>query len=316
MALRVSWGDLKIGVAAVIALVALVVSILVFAKVGALHGDTKTIYVTTANANGVLSGTEVWLAGQKVGLVKGIRFRPVTSDTLQRLVIESEILAGRMELLRRDSYADIRPGANLIGSSVIYLSAGTTRAPAIRDGDTLATRLSSSTAGTGALVDTLGARLTALADANRKLLGRLSDPVNSIGAFRTRGIAQLHSARGIASSIVDRATRGSGSIGLAYRGAVPERIGRVFAEKDSIMLLLSSGRGNVGRFRRDSTLPHQIASVRGSLDSLRALISNPYSEVARLRTDTTLKDEMIRVRIQLDSLMRDMKKHPMKYISF
>jgi MlaD protein len=316
MASRVSWSDLKIGVTAVIALVALVVSILVFAQVGALHGDTKTIYVTTANANGVLSGTEVWLAGQKVGLVKGIRFRPVTSDTLQRLVIESEILAGRMELLRRDSYADIRPGGNLIGSSVIYLSAGTTRAPAIRDGDTLATRLSSSTAGTGALVDTLGARLTALADANRKLLGRLSDPVNNIGAFRTRGIAQLESARGIASSIGDRATRGSGSIGLAYRGAVPERIGRVFAEKDSIMLLLSSGRGNVGRFRRDSTLPHQIASVRGSLDSLRALISNPYSEVARLRTDTTLKDEMIRVRIQLDSLMRDMKKHPMKYISF
>ncbi len=316
MASRVSWSELKIGIVAVIALVALGVSILVFARVGALHGDTKTIYVTTANANGVLAGTEVWLAGQKVGLVKGIRFRPVTSDTLQRIVIESEILAERMELLRRDSYAHIRPGGKLIGSLVIYLSAGTTRAPAIKDGDTLGTRLSSPMAQTSALVDTLGTRLTALADANRKLLGRLSDPANSVGAFRTRGIGQLNSTRGIASSIMDRATRGSGSIGLAYRGAVPERIGRVFAEKDSIMLLLSSGRGNVGRFRRDSTLPREIASVRGSLDSLRALISNPYSEVARLRSDTTLKDEMTRVRIELDSLMREIKKHPMKYISF
>jgi MlaD protein len=316
MALKVSWSDLKIGVAAVIALVALVVSILTFARVGALHGDTKTIYVTTANANGVLSGTEVWLAGQKVGLVKAIRFQPVTSDTSQRLVIESEILAGRMELLRRDSYADIRPGGNLIGSVVVYLSAGTTNARPLKDQDTLTTRPSSPMDETGALVDTLGKRLTALADANRKLLGRLSDPANSVGAFRTRGIGQLDSARWIASNITDRATRGSGSIGLAYRGAVPERIARVFAEKDSIMLLLSSGRGNVGRFRRDSTLPRQIASVRGSLDSLRALISNPYGEVARLRSDTTLKGEITRVRIELDSLMRDMKKHPMKYISF
>lgn len=316
MASKVSWSDLKIGVVAVIALVAFVVSILLFARVGALHGDTKTIYVTTRHANAVLSGTEVWLAGQKVGLVKAVRFRPVGSDTLPRLVIESEILADRMEFLRRDSYADIRPGGNLIGSAVIYLSAGTTRAAPIKDGDTIATRLSNPMTEAGAQVDTLGARLTALAEANRKLLGRLSDPSNSIGAFRTRGIGQLNSAHGVASSIMDRATRGSGSIGLAYRGAVPERIAHIFAEKDSIMLLLSSGRGNVGRFRRDSTLPRQIASVRGSLDSLRALISNPYGEVARLRSDTTLKGEITRVRTQLDSLMREIKKHPMKYISF
>ena len=316
MSSRISWADLKIGITAVVALVALIVSILVFARVGALHGDTKTIYVTTSNANGVLAGTEVWLAGQKVGLVKAIHFRPVTTDTLHRLAIQTDILANRMELLRRDSYADIRPGGNLIGSVVIYLSAGTNRAPALRNGDTLATRLTNAMTATATIVDTLGNRLNNLADSTRKMLARFSDPSGSIGAFRTRGIGQLNSVSAIASSIHARATTGDGSIGLAYQGRVPERIGRVFAQKDSIMLLLSSGRGNVGRFRRDSTLPRKIASVHASIDSLRALFSNPHSEVARFRNDTSLTSEIGRVKVQLDSLMKDVKAHKMKYISF
>jgi phospholipid/cholesterol/gamma-HCH transport system substrate-binding protein len=316
MASKVSWSDLKIGITAIIALVALAVSILVFARVGALHGDTKTIYVTTANANGVLSGTEVWLAGQKVGLVKGIHFRPVTTDTLQRLVIETQVLSDRMELLRRDSYADIRPGGNLIGSVVVYLSAGTTNGRPLKDQDTLATRLSNAMTGTAKQVDTLGSRLNDLADSTRKMLARFSDPSGSIGAFRAHGINQVASASAIASSIKARATTGSGSLALAYRGDIPARIGRIFAAKDSIMLMLSSGNGNVGRFRRDSTLPRQIASVRSSLDSLRALMSNPYGEVARFRTDTSLKSEIARAKVQLDSLMHDVKKRPMQYISF
>ena len=266
MASKLSWSDLKLGIVAVITIAAVVVSILVFARVGALHGDTATIYVVTSHAHGVLPGTEVWLAGQKVGLVKAIRFRPVTSDTMERLAIEANILSGRMELLRRDSYADIRPGKNLIGSEVIYLSAGTTGAPAIRNGDTLATRLTNSMTATAAVVDTLGARLNDLADGTRNMLARFSDPSGSLGAFRTRGIGQLNSVSAIASSIHARATRGNGSIGLAYRGRISERIGEVFAQKDSIMLLLSSGSGNVGRFRKDSTLPRQIASIRASVD--------------------------------------------------
>jgi len=316
MSAKVSWADLKIGIASLIALVAIVVSILVFARVGALHGDTKTIYVTTSNANGVLSGTEVWLAGQKVGLVKSIHFRPVTTDTLHRLAIQTDILANRMELLRRDSYADIRPGGNLIGSVVIYLSAGTTGAAPLENGDTIATRLTNAMTATATVVDTLGAQLNNLADSTRKMLARFSDRANSMGAFTTHGVEELRAASAASSSIHGRATSGNGSIGLAYRGRVAERIGQVFARKDSIMLLLSSGSGNVGRFRRDSTLPREIASIHASLDSLRALVSNPHGDAARFRNDTSLKSELARAKVQLDSLMKDVKAHKMRYISF
>lgn len=313
---RVHWSELKVGAIALITIVATAVSVLLFARVGALHGDTGVLYVTTDEATGVLAGTEVWLSGQKVGLVKAVRFRPVSTDTLERIAIETEILADRIPLIRRNAYADIRPGGNLIGSPVIYISSGTAEAPAVKSGDTLAALYAGPMKLLASQVDTLGAKLTAVADSSRKVLALLDNPSTTIGAFRTRGMGQITSGRAVASSIVDRATRGSGTWGLVSRGAVGQRIGRVLAQKDSIALLMSSGRGNVGRFRRDSTLLKQVGRIRAEVDSVRALVFNPASGVARLRSDSTLKREITRARAELDSLMAEIKKHPLRYMSF
>jgi hypothetical protein len=114
----------------------------------------------------------------------------------------------------------------------------------------------------------------------------------------------------------ERALHGSGTLGLAHQNAVGVRIRRVMAEKDSIILLVSSGRGNVGRFRKDSTLLRSVASVRAGVDSIRALFSTAGNGVTRLRSDTALKAAITQSRAQLDSLMRDIKKHPLRYISF
>ena len=313
---RVHWGDLQIGVIALIAIVVTVVSILLFARVGALHGDTQTVYVTTDHAPGVLQGTEVWYSGQKIGLVKAIRFRPINTDTLVRLAIETEILADKMHLIRRDSYADIRPGGNFIGSPVVYIGAGTAAQPALRNGDTIATRESGPIAAVGAQLDTLGVRLNALSDSSQKLIALLSNTSTSIGTFRTRGMAEIGRAQTVMSSLAEKARRGNGTLALAAGGSVGDRVRRVIAQKDSITTLLSSNRGNLGRFHRDSTLLPNIARIRAEVDSLRALLFSPNNQVARLRSDSALKNEITRARAELDSLMTAVKKHPLKFISF
>jgi len=312
MAPRVHWSDLKIGFAAAAILIALVVSILLFARVGGLHGDTVKLYVTTPDATGVLKGTDVWIAGKKVGLVSAVRFRPVTSDTVERVLIEADVLEQYLPLVRGDSRADIRPAGTLIGAPVVYIREGTTGAAALRPGDTVRTRSSSRMAAVGYEIDTLANHLTALADASGNLLDKMSDPFTSVGRFRSHGMQQFRALNGVMSSYVDRATQGNGSVGLAYRGNVADRLKRVLAVKDSISYLMSSGNGNIGRFRRDSTLPRHVASVRAGLDSLRRLVSST-SGVTRLRSDTTLSGEIARARSQIDSLMQEIKKHPKKY---
>ena len=81
------------------------------------------------------------------------------------------------------------------------------------------------------------------------------------------------------------------------------------------MFLVSSGSGNVGRFRRDSTLMREVAKTRAEVDSLRLLFSRPGA-VSRLRTDSALKREMGQARIQLDSLDDGPEEAPSEVQSF
>jgi hypothetical protein len=316
MASRVHWRDLTIGLGAVVVITVLVLSILIFARVGALHGETKKLYVTAPDVTGVLPGTEVWVAGKMVGQVLDVRFRAITSDTLQRMLIETKILTEMFPLIRKDSRADIGPGGTLIGSPVVFIKPGTSRAAPVNENDTVPSRSSSRIAAAGAQIDTLVKDLSAVGTAAGKLVDKLGDPTNTVGALRTRGVQQLGEFSGVIASFSDRATRGNGTIGLAYRSDGGTRIRRVLAAKDSIMFLVSSGNGTVGRFRRDSSLARHVASVRAGIDSIRGMMATPGNSVSKLRSDTTLKSEMARARAQIDSVMQDIKKHPGKYISF
>jgi len=315
MSRSLEWSELKTGVAAFGVIVALTIAILVFARVGALHGDTSSIYVITDEAPGVLNGTEVWLSGLKIGLVKDVHFRSVNTDTAQRIAIHTTILSNRMYLIRRDAYADIRPGGNLIGSPIVFIASGTSAAPALKDGDTLVTRSNSMMKPVGNRVAAIGARVGMLADSGSRVIAILNSQMGTLGKITREGIPKIAATTGGIASMMGKATSGGGSVGLMMQGDFPARVARIRAEIDSITGLLSSGNGNVGKLRGDSTLFRTVAHLRGEIDSLRAAYS-AGNGIARARTDTALAAQMARMRVELGLLMADVKKHPTRYISF
>lgn len=313
---KIHWTELRVGLIAAAALAVLVLVIMLFARVGALHGKKATIFVVTSDATGVLKGTEVWLSGQKIGLVRDVRFRSSSADTSERLIIESEILADRLAPIRRDSRSHIGPGSSLIGVPVVFITAGSIRQPGLKDGDTIHAALVKKVLEIGDEMGAAGTAASSLAVEVKGLVARMSDPRGSVGAMRSRGMPALTSATGRMSSLMNKATKGNGSIGLAMRGNLGGRISQAMAGADSIMTLASSGRGSVGRFRRDSTLVPTIKGMMAQLDSLRALASNPVGTIGRAHGDSTLIREMARSRASLDSLMKDIKSHPLRYIAF
>ena len=137
---QLHWKELTGGVIAAAVIAALTIAILLFARVGGLHGKKVTLYVVTAEAPGVLAGTEVWLAGEKEGVVKEISFRPATVPQLERILITTEFLKEALPNVRRDSYARIRSGGSVIGPPVVYISSGTLASPPLGDGDTVHAR--------------------------------------------------------------------------------------------------------------------------------------------------------------------------------
>lgn len=316
MARETSWKDLKVGIFAAAALAALVISIFLFARVGAIRGDKRKLYVLTGEATGVLKGTEVWLSGQKIGLVTTVDYMPTATPIADRIVVNTEIRAAEFPLIRHDSKVEIRPGGNLIGSPVLMISAGTANSPPVQDGDTLNAVEGVMIEGMMTSVRKVGSEVSALGSDLTKAIAQAKSPSGSSGAFIRNGMPSLSATSAQFSQLQARMTSGRGTIGLATRNGLFARASAIMSSVDSLRAMLTTGDGNVGRFRRDSTLIPQIKGLLAQVDSLRAVASNPVGSIGRARSDSTLATELARVRRELDALMKDIKKHPLRYIAF
>jgi len=313
---QIHWRELTGGIIAVAVIAVLTIITLVFARVGGLHGKKVTLYVLVEEATGVRKGTEVWLAGQKEGLVKDVSFRPASTDTLERLIIKTEFLEEALQVVRRDSYAQIRPAGSFIGAPVVFISAGSATSPQLHDGDTLHTRPKQRIAGVASDISKLEPELSGLTSNMKALSAKLASPSGTLGAARTSGIPQMPEVSARMSRIASKASYGYGTLGMANRTHLMLRASHAMAAADSIRTLTSSNKGSLGRFRRDSTLTTKAAGVLAQLDTLRALASHPVGSIAAAHSDSSLTRELDRTHALLASLIKDIKKHPLRYITF
>jgi hypothetical protein len=313
---RLHWTELKGGIIASAAIVCLVLVTLLFARVGALHGKKVTLYIVTDDATGVLPGTDVWLGGKKEGLVKEVTFRPPSTDTMERLLVRMDFLREGLANVRRDSYAQIRPGGSLIGAVIVFISPGTAASPPVREGDTLRTVEKPSIASLAGDVATIAPEFASLRKEVTDLTLKVSRPVGTLGIVRARGMAQMTDVGGRLSRITARATNGKGTLAMAARTSLFNRASAAISRADSVRALLSSNSGSLGRFRRDTTLAFKAREVMAELDSLSSLLADPMGSIAGSHSDSTLSRELGRSRALLDSVVTDAKKNPRRYINF
>lgn len=309
---QLHWTDLRGGLISAAAIVALVLAIVLFARLGTLHGKKVTLYVLADDATGVLAGTEVWLAGKHSGTVTEVSFRSSGSDTVDRLIITTEFLADDLSHVRRDSWAQIQAGGKLLGTPVVYVAAGSVNFPGLRDGDTIRSRPKPRALDVAGQVTKVGPEFRGLMTEVATLNKKMSSPTGTIGAYRARGMPALGEAGERASRITDKLGGGgggrSGTIGLGMSGGLGERASRVMAAADSVMTLMSSDKGSIGRFRRDTTLMTKARGIVAELDSLVA--------GSKFVSDSALSIQLTRRRALMDSLMKDIKANPMRYITF
>lgn len=313
----ITWSSLTKGLVVIAAVAGLAASILTFARIGALRGDTIRLYMATDRAAGVIKGTEVWLGGQKVGLVRAVQFRPVNSDTTERLTIEMDILKKHAHHIRRDSDVQIRPGTSLIGEPVIYITVGSKNVLALTENDTIRARAQIEGRPSGAsLISSLGDSLVGIANLTKQVMARADTTGDEIVKLRRRTEAQVNEV-GRAWKNFTEGSRLKGTVARVTEDTLlHQTVRRISAEADSIRLLLSNTsdpKGSIGRFRHDSTLMMNIQSLQGQITLLQDRWSS-HSASTESRGDK-IDQEIIKLKIQLDSLVNDAKGHPFRYLS-
>ncbi|MGH7678379.1 MAG: MlaD family protein [Gemmatimonadaceae bacterium] len=306
---RLAWSNLLPGLIAFAALIAVAVGVLVFAGVNRVDGNTMRLHVVTRQAQGVMTGTEVWLAGQKIGLVKRVEFRPPEADTL-RVVLVLDVQEREAEQIRRDSRAEIRTGGTVIGPAVVYLTTGTPRGDRISEGDTLFAQGSADVASSGK-------KLVAIGEDAKPLLA-------DVRALMARARRRRASVEGTLIEVHDGEVALRGRVSR-FRGAfaLPPAAGNTrahaqtaLARVDSLRALLRSPSTSLGRFRRDSSLGETLAAIREELSTVRAAMVSPEGNFGRLTQDSAMTRALSDAQREMTLLMDDFRRRPQRYIAF
>ena len=318
MARPVGWRQLVPGLAIVAVGVAAVAAVFTYARVGALRGDTVKVYALTDNVAGLAQGAEVWLGGRRVGRVGQIGFGSPSTDSSLRIVITAEVLDDYQGQIRRDSYAQIRPGGSLVGAPVLSISTGTSRTAALRDGDTLSTRAQTDLEAVTSRAAVASREFPAII-ANVKLLAaRLSGTKSTIGAIITSdaGAEQMSALARRSARLAGSLSTGSGTVGRALRGDAAGRASEAAAHLDTLRTLLASQQQALGSFRRDSTLLRSVQGLRDEVSIVRALLDEPRGTAGRVLRDSALVRQLSGAEIELAALVADIKAHPLRYVAF
>jgi ABC-type transporter Mla subunit MlaD len=292
-------------------------AVLIYARVGRLPGDKYRLYILTDAARGVIKGTEVWLAGQKVGLVTEIRFAPPGRDTLARLAIELELLEEVQDLIREDSFGQIRSGGSLIGAPVVYITPGTASHPMLTDGDTVEAKPQVDTEGLTSAVALAGRDLPIVIREAKQVRDDMRRATSRLSELQDNGGVSLSVVGSRAAGITQRATRGGGTASLLQRdGKVMARVSSAMRSADTIRALLASESTSYGRFKRDSSLVRQIASVRDEMSILRGLLDQSRGTAGRVANDKAVTDALASVEKELGRTIEDIKRDPLRYVRF
>jgi hypothetical protein len=272
--------------------------------------------MTASRARGVGPGTDVWLAGVRVGVVRWVKFQPPTDDTARRLVIAFEVAARARPRLRRDTRAQIEPGTSRIGAPVVQLTGGTVHAATVEDGDTLASVPQGEVVGARAQLAQAAQDLPVVLNNFNAVRTQIFSPTGTIGAMGQgqdgRRFMQLRSAT---AQLAARASGTRGSLALIGDSDIVTKARAVLGRADSLAHAASGPRSIFHEARHDSTLAVDLRDARNQISEVQTQLAGtgattPQGDIVALRHQLVQADTL------LGRLLTDMGRRPLRYLNF
>jgi hypothetical protein len=201
----------------------------------------------------------------------------------------------------------------------VYLSSGSSGAPAIRDGDTIHAKPQSDAETATAQFGAATRELPAIMSNVKTIREELQSSRGSMGALMQGGRIErgpLQSAAANVSRLRQRVNRGRGTMGRIMNGDLSVRAQRVMARADSVRALVRSSTTSLGRLRGDSTLIAEVNDIRGELADVRAALAESRGTAGRVLHDSAAFSALGEVHREMTLLVADLKKHPLRYSPF
>ncbi|HMA23280.1 MAG TPA: MlaD family protein, partial [Gemmatimonadaceae bacterium] len=270
----VTWEQLKVGVVILAALGVLAIAIYKLGQAANLFHRRYELIAYLPNANGLVAGGTVLVAGQFAGTIKSIDFLPVDNDTTRNLRLRMAVDASLRDQVRSDSKAKVRT-LGLLGDKVIDISIGTPRYGVLRDGDTIAVAPS---------LD------------YEAVLAQAAGAVNDM-------VDLTHDLRALTNGILN----GKGTVGqLMTNRALYDQFVGTMSRANTMLTKLQNPNGTFARLLDDPTLYNRFISVVTSADSLVVSLNDKNGTIGKLLRDDSLYTHFVSMAQAGDSIMKSL----------
>ncbi|HSQ31889.1 MAG TPA: MlaD family protein [Gemmatimonadaceae bacterium] len=311
----ITWDQLKVGVLILAALGVIGVAIYKLGQAANLFHRRYELITYLPNANGLVAGGTVLLAGQFAGTIKSIDFLPVDNDTTRNLRLRMAIDASLRDQIRSDSKAKVRT-LGLLGDKVIDISIGTPRYGVLREGDTIA--VSPSLDYEAILAQAAGAvnDMVDLTHDLRSLTTGILSGKGTVGQLMTNRALydQFAGTMSRANTMLTKLQNPNGTFArLLDDPTLYNRFISVVTSADSLVVSLNDKNGTIGKLLRDDSLYTHFVSMAQAGDSIMKALSNGQGPVARLLNDPTLYDRLNKLTTDLGTILEDVRKDPHRY---
>jgi phospholipid/cholesterol/gamma-HCH transport system substrate-binding protein len=258
--------EVRVGLLIVIAIGVLI--FLILNASGDISPFSKKVHLRArfSSADGVRRGSEVRLAGVRIGKVDDVRLLPPSENPREKVEaafsIDSEI-DGRpaTDLIRNDSTALLASPSILGAEKIINVTPGTAIAEHVKDGDLLPPGEE-------------GGTVQALTTSGNDLMQQL----NKLSAQFT--------------DIAGKVNQGQGSIGRFVNDeAFYNNLNSTIRDLNDVVRQIQSGRGSAGMFVNDPALYNNLTGVSQSLQTIADDLHRGRGTAGRLLTDEALYDE-------------------------
>jgi phospholipid/cholesterol/gamma-HCH transport system substrate-binding protein len=333
-----AWAELKIGIAAVVAIALATTLIFLLSGEGGFFWQQYKIKTVFTNIAGLGPGAPVRVAGLEVGTVEDVQFigdrvevvMAVGEDYRSRITSNSRAALGSVSLLG-ESAVDIT--ADISGTPVPewgYVPSG----PAVGSISDVATKASAGIEQLTAILNdiqtgrgTIGQLMTN--DSLYKGLNGLVDAAEQVASSITRGEGTLGrlvndpaAAKALEASLINleavtaKIKNGEGSLGrLLNDDSLAKSLASTTANIDGMTGRLNRGEGTLGKLMTEQQLYDRINSTTDRLDKLIAALNAGEGTMGQLLRDKQLYDNMNTTIVEMRNLLANITKDPKKYLN-
>ncbi|MEE2994013.1 MAG: MlaD family protein [Gemmatimonadota bacterium] len=329
---KVTWKDLRVGLLALSSFVIVVTTIILMGG-GQVNLFKETLKYRTffPEANGLKTGSEVWLAGVEVGEVSMVRFSdPDDIKAVGAIEVELTVEEAVARQIRNDSVASLRT-IGLLGDKYVEIQPGTPDAPVLRPGSTIP-GISLSTfdelVGVGRTTaqgfNELMVQLRLLAEDINNQEGTLGKIIHDDTFYNNLNATVQRTDR-----LLDKAENGPGTLGRlmsdpkVYNNLVIslQKAQYTITALDSSLLMandlinmLQNSEGTIGKLTNDPEMYDQMKHTLDRLDGLIQSVERGEGSLGKLVKNETTVQELEGLIIDMRTLIRDVRENPEKYI--